>query len=288
MQMQFKTWSLMAVALSAGVQGQALGSPLGSADNFAVLGSSTVTNTGQTVITGDLGVWPGTTAPGFPPGVLIGQFHLGDPVAQQAQGDVTTAYNSFSAMAVSQVLTGVDLGGMTLNPGVYFFSSSAGLTGTLTLNAQGNPLAVWVFQIGSTLTTAANSSVVMTNGGVGSNVYWQIGSSATIGANTALQGNMLALASITMSGGATILNGRALARNGAVTLSANIITVPAGGGVPCPWDCQAVPDGAVGILDFLALLLQWTGAPGTSCDFDGGGVGIVDFLALLANWGPCL
>ncbi len=162
MQIQFNTWSLMAVALCAGVQGQAFGSPLGSADNFAVLGGSTVTNAGLSVITGDLGVWPGTTAPGFPPGVLVGQFHLGDPVAQQAQSDVTTAYDTFAAMLVDQALTGVDLGGMTLAPGVYFFASSAGLTGTLTLDAQGDPLAVWVFQIGSTLTTSAGSAVVMT------------------------------------------------------------------------------------------------------------------------------
>lgn len=285
MQVSLKTWSVMGFAVCASVHGQAFGgTPLNSAENFAVLGGTTVTNAGRSVITGDLGVWPGTTAPGFPPGVLIGQFHLGDPVAMQAQADLTTAYNAFAGMAVDEVMTGVDLGGMTLAPGVYFFASSAGLTGTLTLDGLGDPLAVWVFQIGSTLTTSAGSAVVMSNGGVGNNVYWQVGSSATIGANTALQGNVLALASITMEGGATILDGRALARDGAVNLDTNVIQIvtrPA----TCPWDCGSPSDGIVSTLDLLALLAQW-GAPG-SCDFDNDGVGTADLLELLANWGPC-
>lgn len=284
MQMSLKSCGLMGVALCAAVQGQAFGdTPLNSAENFAVLSGTTVTNTGLSVITGDLGVWPGTTAPGFPPGVLNGDFHLGDPAAMAAQGDLTTAYNNFAGMPVDQVMTGVDLGGVTLTPGVYFFAAAAGLTGTVTLDAQGDPSAVWVFQIGSTLTTSINSAVVMSNGGDANKVYWQVGSSATIGGNTAFQGNIIALASITLQGGATILNGRALARNGAVSLDSNEIQIaPA---VACPWDCASAPDGNVNITDLLALLGQW-GQTG-SCAFETAAVGMDDLQALLSNWGAC-
>lgn len=205
---------------------------LGTADSFAVLAGSTVTNTGPTTLTGDLGVWPGTAITGFPPGIVVsGTIHAGDGVAMQAQADVTTAYNVLAGEAPNQNLTGQDLGGMTLFAGVYHFSSSAGLTGHLILDAQGNPNARFDFQIGSTLTTASNATVEVINGGDDCNVYWQVGSSATLGTGTAFEGHILALASITMNTNATILDGSALARNGAVTLDSNSITV-----------CDAVPE----------------------------------------------
>jgi type VI secretion system secreted protein VgrG len=208
---------------------------LGTAGNFAVLAGSTVTNTGLTVInSGDVGVSPGTAITGFfavdgGSGLIAAPYttHVGaDGVAVQAQTDLTTAYNTAAALAPTQVLTGQDLGGLTLTPGVYFFSSSAQLTGTLTLNDLGDPDAQFVFQIGSTLTTGSNSAVVSISGGAmpGCDVFWQVGSSATLGTGTAFEGHILALASITLNTGATILDGSALARNGAVTLDSNSIT----------------------------------------------------------------
>jgi hypothetical protein len=202
---------------------------LGTAGNFSVLAGSTVSNTGPSVIDGgDVGVSPGSAITGFPPGIVVPPFtfHAGDAVALQAQNDLTIAYNAASALAPTQVLTGQNLGGLTLLPGVYFFATSAQLTGTLTLNNLGNPNAQFVFQIGSTLTTASNSSIVTINGGSlpGCDVFWQVGSSATLGTSTAFEGHMLALTSITLTTGATILDGSALARNGAVTLDTNSIT----------------------------------------------------------------
>jgi hypothetical protein len=220
-----QTLKTIAVSMMCGaVAGSASADILGTAQNFAVLGGSTVTNTGPTVITGDVGVWPGTAVVGFPPGIVSGTIHASDAVAQQAQSDVTTAYVALAGMALTQDLTGVDLGGLTLQPGVYFFSSSAFLTGTLTLDALGNPDALFVFQIGSTLISASNSSVVMVNSADACDLYWQVGSSATLGTDSAFQGNILALASITMNTRASLIEGRALARNGAVTMDSNIIT----------------------------------------------------------------
>src|SRR4051812_43298583 len=166
---------------------------LATAGNFSVLAGSTVTNTGSSVIDGgDVGVSPGTAITGFPPGTILPPFtmHAGDAVAIQAQNDLTTAYNTAAGLAPTQDLTGQNLGGLTLTPGVYSFSSSAQLTGTLTLNDLGNPNAQFVFQIGSTLTTASNSSVVTINGGPmpGCTVFWQVGSSATLGTGTAFEG----------------------------------------------------------------------------------------------------
>ena len=196
---------------------------LGSAQSFAVLGGSTVTNAGLTTVTGDLGVSPGTAVTGFPPGILTGTLHAGDPVAFQAQGDLTIAYNACAGAAVTTTLTGQDLGGQTLTPGVYFFAASAPMNGVLTLDAQGNPNAVFIFQIGSTLLPAINASVSVINGAQAGNVFWQVGSSATLAAGVVFRGNILALASITLSQG-TQLYGRALARTGAVSMDTSSVT----------------------------------------------------------------
>jgi len=198
----------------------ALAQSLGTAASFGVLGGSTVTNTGPSIVAGDLGVSPGSAVTGFPPGIVIGgTIHAADAVALQAQNDVTTAYNFLAGQACNTDLTGQDLGGLTLTPGVYCFSSSAQLTGTLTLNGAG----IYIFQIGTSLTTASGSSVALTNGASACNVWWQVGSSATLGTATSLPGNVLALTSITLNTGASV-SGRTLARNGAVTLDSNIVS----------------------------------------------------------------
>ena len=203
---------------------------LGSAYFFGVLAGSAVTNTGPTVITGDLGVYPGTSITGFPPGIVNGTIHNADAVAQQAQVDALTAYNYFAGLPFNQNLSGQDLGGMTLTPGVYFYSSSAQLTGTLTLDFQGMNNADIIFQIGSALTTASSSAVMAINLGTNDNVFWQIGSSATLGTTTDFQGTIIADQSITLDHGATINCGRAIALNGAVTMDDNTINNCAGTG----------------------------------------------------------
>ena len=198
---------------------------LGTAQSFAVLAGSTVTNTGSTTVIGNLGVDPGLAVTGFPPGLVSGgTIHSGDAVALQAQSDTTIAYIKLAGESPTLDLTGKDLGGMTLTAGTYHFSSSAQLTGALTLDAEGDPAAVFIFQMGSTLTTASNSSVVIINGGDDCNVYWQVGSSATLGTTTAFKGNILALTSITLDTGATV-SGRALARNAAVTMDSNEVSI---------------------------------------------------------------
>jgi len=207
---------------------------LGTAQNFGVLGGSTVTNTGATTVNGSVGVSPGSAVTGFPPGVVVGgAIHSNDAVAQQAQNDLTTAYNNIVSTPCTVDLTGQNLGGLTLTPGVYCYSSSAQLTGALTLDALGNANALFLFKIGSTLTTASNSSVtVINNGGNSCNkAYWQVGSSATLGTGTSFAGDILALTSITLTTGANT-NGRALARNGAVTLDTNNVNTC--GVLACP------------------------------------------------------
>ena len=207
---------------------------LGTAQNFGVLGGSTVTNTGATTVNSNVGVSPGSSVTGFPPGVVVGgAIHSNDAVAMQAQNDLTTAYNNIAATACTVDLTGQNLGGLTLTAGVYCFSSSAQLTGTLTLDMQGNPNALFLFQIGSTLTTATASAVTVINGGSSCNrVYWQVGSSATLGTGTSFAGDILALTSITVTTGANT-TGKTLARNGAVTLDTNNVNT-CGPGVVCP------------------------------------------------------
>ena len=236
--------------------------PLGQAGGFAVPGAQAVTNTGPTVVTGDLGIWPNTASSitGFPPGTVIGATHPGDAVAQQAQSDVTTAYNDLAgqACAPGSVLTGIDLGGLTLTPGVYCFSTSAQLTGTLTLDAQGNPNAVFVFQIGTTLTTASNSRVLVINSGSSCNAFWQIGSSATLGTTTAFAGNILALVSITLNTG-VVAPGRALARTGAVTLDSNSVGGCSSAGGVLPGSAALTPALSQWALIALTLLIAAVG-----------------------------
>ncbi len=194
---------------------------LGTAASFAVLAGETITNTGATTITGEIGLDPGSSVTGFPPGTVTGTQHVGDAAALQAQTDLTTAYNDAAGRTPATAVT-ADLGGQTLTAGVYNSASSLGLTGTLTLDAAGDPNAVFIFQAGTTLITAPNSSVAFTGGASACNVYWQVGSSATLATGTSFKGTILALTSIALQTGAT-LQGRALARNGAVTLDTNVI-----------------------------------------------------------------
>ena len=211
---------LLALPVAVSAIGTTVG--LGTATSFAVLAGSTITNTGPSVVNGDLGLSPGSGVTGFPPAVVNGTQNVADAIALQAQNDLTTAYNDAAGQA-TDVTISADLGGSTLVPGVYTSATSMGLTGSVTLDAQGDPNAVWVFQAGSTLTTASNSTVLFVNGAQRCNVFWQVGSSATLGTNTTFVGTILALTSITLNTGATI-DGRAFARNGAVTLDTNVIT----------------------------------------------------------------
>lgn len=227
--------------------------------SFAVLGGSTVTNTATpTVVNGNLGVSPGSAVTGFPPGTVTGgTIHAADAAAAQAQSDLATVYTNLANTACNTDLTGQDLGGKTLTPGVYCFSTSAQLTGTLTLDAQGNPNAVFLFKIGSTLTTASAASVVLINSASGCGVFWQVGTSATLGTGTSLAGSILALSSITLNTGAGV-TGRALARNGAVTLDDSHVTLCVGG-PPFPSVTPAVPTLSGWALFSLAGLLTLAG-----------------------------
>ena len=232
--------------------------------SFGVLGGSTVTNTATpTIVNGNLGVSPGSAVTGFPPGIVTGgSIHAADAIAAQAQTDLTTLYNQLATTSCTTNLTGQDLGGMTLAPGVYCFNSSAQLTGILTLNGLNNPNAIFVFKIGSTLTTASGSSVLPINNASSCGVAWQVGSSATLGTGTSLLGNIIALTSITLNTGASV-PGRLLARNGAVTLDNNQVTLCSGGaglpGLPPPFFVSA-PAMSLPALTGLALLLVALGS----------------------------
>ncbi len=217
---------MIAIAAMGGPSANAAHMPtvgLGTADSFAVLAGSGITNTGSTVINGDIGTFPTTTTTGFPPGIVNGTNRGGDAVTQGAKTDLTTAYNDAAGRTpVTTVPT--ELGGTTLTHGVYSAASGTfGITGALTLDGQGDSNAVFIFQMASTLTTATASSVVLIGGAQSCNVFWQVGSSATLGGSTSFRGNILALTSITLVTSATV-DGRALARNGAVTLDTNVIT----------------------------------------------------------------
>ncbi|MDP3897660.1 MAG: ice-binding family protein [Mesorhizobium sp.] len=196
-------------------------------ESFAVLGGSTVTNTGSSVINGNVGVSPGSEITGFPPGIVNAPYtiHVANGVANLAHSQLETTYNNYAGRVATSNLTGQNLGGLVLTPGVYAFESAAELTGTMTLNALNNPNAQFVFIIGSTLTTASASSVLLINGAQGSNVTYVVGSSATLGTETQFAGEILALTSITLNTGADILCGAALALNGAVTLDTNTISL---------------------------------------------------------------
>jgi hypothetical protein len=195
--------------------------------NFSVLAGTTVTNTGSTVVSGDVGVCPGTAVTGFPPGSTGGTIHIADGVASLAQATLTAGYIDAAGRAGGTSVAG-DLVGQTLTSGVYTSTSSLADSGDLTLDAQGNPSAVFIFQIASTLTTGSGSHIVLANGAKACNVFWQVGSSATLGTNSVFNGNIMALTSITIATGVN-LQGRALARNGAVTLDTDVIT-----GCTCP------------------------------------------------------
>ncbi len=198
---------------------------LGAASPYAALAGSTVTNTGTTSILGSVGVSPGTAITGFGTATVTGgTIHAGDAGAAQAEAALGTAYAMAAGAACGTTLTGQDLGGMTLLPGSYCFASSAQLTGTLTLNAQGNADALFLFQIGSTLTTSTEAAIDLIGGAQGADLFWQVGSSATLGTATNFAGNILAYSSITVNTGASISCGRALAENGAVTLDSNTVS----------------------------------------------------------------
>jgi hypothetical protein len=200
---------------------------LGTAGPFVVLGGTTVTNEGTSVLNGDLGLSPGTSLTGFNEAVVNGVTHENDAVAAKAQLDLTTAYDVAAEQPVlpANDLSGTNLGERKLAPGTYRYNAAALLTGALTLDAEGDPNAEFVFQIGSQLTTESASSVLLVNGASPCNVYWQVGSSADLGTTTAFQGSLMALTSISLKNGATVL-GRMLARNGQVSLINNVLTRP--------------------------------------------------------------
>jgi uncharacterized protein with beta-barrel porin domain len=248
-------WVALLVMIAAPAASHAQSQPLLTAGNFGVLAGSTVTNTGASVITGDVGVSPGVAITGFPPGLVNGTIHAADAVAAQAQADNTAAFNALAARPITTNLTGQNLGGMTLTAGVYGFNTSAQLTGVLTLNGQGNANSVFVFNIGSTLTTASASSVLFINSAQGANLYFVVGSSATLGTNTLFAGNILALSSITLTTGASINCGSALAQNGAVTLDTNNITVCQAAAPVVPAPPTPPPGNAGAVADTIAAFI---------------------------------
>ncbi|MEO6700535.1 MAG: ice-binding family protein [Jatrophihabitantaceae bacterium] len=195
---------------------------LGTAASYSVLGGQAVTNTGPSVLGGDLGVSPGTAITGFPPGLVNGATHAADAAAGQAQSDVVTAYNDTASRAPTASVAG-DLVGRTLTAGVYNSTGPLAVSGMVTLNGQGNPNSVFIFQVASTLITASASNVSTINGAQACHIYWQVASSATLGTASTFQGTILALTSISVTTSTTV-KGRALARNGQVSLDTNVFT----------------------------------------------------------------
>ncbi len=193
---------------------------------FAILAGATVTNTGLSVVTGNLGVGPGSSVTGFPPGILNGVLHVANPTTVQAMLDLTAAYNDLAGRTLAPVSVAGNIGGTTLRPGLYKSTSSLSISsGDLTLDGQGQSNGVFIFQIASALTTTAGRKVILIGGAKAANIFWQVGSSATIGTTSTFNGSILADQSITLNTGAT-LNGRALARIGGVTLDATSVVIP--------------------------------------------------------------
>ena len=228
---------------------------LGSAATFGVLAATTITSTGKTIVYGDLGLSPGASLTGAP--VVYGMIHLNDPAAAQAQTDLTIAYNDAAGRTNDAIPITGDLGGQDLPPGRYTSAATMAITtGNLTLDAHGDPKAVWIFAIGSTLTTAPGSQVILNGGARAANIYWQVGTSATLGTASIFKGSILAAQSITVTTGVA-LDGHVLAQNGTVTLDNNIIGEP-----PAPrfGSIAVASDGSVLLLitntPLLPLLLQ--------------------------------
>jgi hypothetical protein len=198
---------------------------LASASTFAILAGSAITSTGATTVNGDLGLSPGSSVGGFPPGVLVGTQHVNDPIANQAKLDLTAAYNDAAGRTCTDIVTlSGNIGGLTLTPGLYKSTSSLAISsGDLTFDAKGNANAVFIIQIASTLTTTSGRKVILSGGASASNIYWQVGSSATFGTTSVFKGTVMAMQSITFDTGAT-LDGKALARIGAIAMAGNAIT----------------------------------------------------------------
>jgi hypothetical protein len=197
---------------------------LGSTSTLAVIAGSGITSTGATNITGDIGLSPGSSIGGFPPGILNGTQHINDDIATQAKLDLTAAYNDLAGRTSTDIVTlSGNIGGLTLTPGLYKSTSSLAISsGDLTFDAKGNSNAVFIIQIASTLTTTSGRQVILAGGAVASNIFWQVGTSATFGTTTVFKGTVLAMQSITFNTGAT-LDGRGFARTGAVTMAGNTI-----------------------------------------------------------------
>lgn len=274
---------LAAVTISgAGAAGAAAAGPvdMGTAKTFAVLGGQSVTNTGPSVLNGDLGVWPGTSITGFSAapsdGKVNGATHAGDAEAKAAQAATSTAYDDAAGRTTTATITS-DLKNMTLVEGVYTSGGDLELTGKLTLDGAGRADSVFVFQAGAALTIATNSEIELINGANACNVYWKVGSSADIGVGTKFVGTILALTTITAKTGATV-QGRLLARNGSVTLDNNVVNVPvcAAGNDPTPTTAPAATTaptdttaGGTGALDPTAGTgTTISGGPATATDDD--------------------
>lgn len=222
-------WVLALVLVCARAMGGEAPVPLGSAAAFGVLAAATTTSTGATTINGDLGVSAGAAVTGFPPGIVNGAIHAGDPAAAQAQSDLTTAYLNAQGRMNAPVTVAGNIGGQTLAPGLYKSTSSLAISsGDLTLDAGCDTNAVFIFQIASSLTTTSGRQVILSGGADPANIFWQVGSSVTLGTESVMKGTIMAMSSITIATGAT-LDGRALARFGGVTMDANTITRPVAG-----------------------------------------------------------